>query len=114
MSSFVIFAERYEAMCLFYAMLFDVELGATDTPIHITDGSNHVFIHQIPSDYLSDVEKPPTIQAEASIKPIFDVDSSRIDSIEEDRILKTFVYENRTHIDISDPDGNVICLRTQV
>ena len=111
MSNFVIFAERFEAMCLFYAKLLDVELDTTDTPVHITDGSNHVFIHQIPSDYLSDIEKQPIIQAEASIKPIFDVDSSRIDSIEEDKILKTFIFENRTHIDIADPDGNVICLR---
>lgn len=112
-SEFVIWAERFEAMKLFYTELLqgEIEESSPDS-IKISDGVHTIYLHRVPLEYLGELSSVAPARIEAPFKPIFVIDRDEVLRIvQQAKTIKTFTFEGAMHHDVADPDGNVICLR---
>lgn len=113
MPAFVIFAERFEEMCNYYARLMNLEMSVIQNPMYLSDGINQIYLHSISEEYQTDLNEAATIRFDFPMKPIFDVPLEHINKLlSESVIVKSFEFDGKLHSDVADPDGNIICIRS--
>lgn len=115
MSDCVIWAERFEDMKLFYSELLGVEVGDTALEsVKISNGIHTVHLHRVPTNYLGDLPAVAPVRSDMPLKPVFDLHQDLIAQyVQRYVVIKTFTFEDAVYYDITDPDGNVICVYMQ-
>lgn len=115
MSKIVLWCSNLSNQKAFYSQLFDVEVPDTTDFAEVSDGTNCVLLHALPSEFASstDSNSPLAAKEDVAIKPVFTVSSMEAAI---SRISQTLAvisplsaqfggYEYR---DVIDPEGNVI------
>jgi len=113
MSAVVIWAEKWDAMKSFYATLVGAVVEENlEGFAYLKDEFNEVLMHLVPAEYLSDSESQDD-RTQAAIKPIFLIQdvSSKLSELSVSP-LREHTFQHSTYVDVLDPDGNVISLRT--
>lgn len=113
MNEVVIWAEKWNEMQQFYCKLLAVDSTSDSTEfVNIVGKSNTVQLHKVPAEYI-DNSVEVAIRTEASIKPVFFTPDlvSTLSQLGVTPIRET-EYQGKRYVDVFDPDGNVISIKT--